>query len=461
MGAQAPIPQAPSLRRDLTLLSATAIVISNMIGTGVFGAAGFLAQDLGRPWLVVFIWAVGGLVAMAGCLCYAELGVNLPRSGGEYVYVRAAWGETWGFLCGWISFFAGFSAPIAAGALLFAEYTERLAPGLASPKAAGAGRFLHWDAATGIALGVIAVFTVINILGVRLAAQAQNLLTAIKVSVLGLFVILAFTAGQGDWGNFVEPTTRASTLPLAGQFAVSLIFVMYAYSGWNAATYVAEELRAPVRDLPRAMVAGTAVVVALYLTLNAAFVFALPLERLKGVTSVGAAAAQALFGGRVGGLFTAIMAAAIVSSISAMVIVGPRVYYAMAQDGCFFRHAARVHPRWGTPVRAILYQAAAAAVMVLTASFEALAYYIGVALIFFAALSAAGVFRLRRREGWRRLPALSRGFPVIPLLFIGASVWMIAYTFWAQRSEAWWALLTLACGALVYRWSTRRRRGVV
>jgi basic amino acid/polyamine antiporter, APA family len=447
-------PQAPSLRRELTLVSATAIVISNMIGTGVFGAAGFLSQDLGRPWLVLAIWAVGGAVAMAGCLCYAELGVNLPRSGGEYIYVREAWGPMWGFLSGWISFFAGFSAPIAAGALLFADYTGSLVPALGARAADSPSwlPFIHWGRGPALALGLIAVFTAINILGVRLAAQAQNLLTGLKVSVLTLFVVLAFTEGRGHWTNFVRPVARDSSLPLAGQFAVSLIFVMYAYSGWNAAAYVVEELRAPERDLPRAMVAGTAVVVVLYLALNAAFIFALPLASLKGVMSVGAVASRALFGGRVGGLFIGIMAAAIVSSVSAMVIVGPRVYYAMARDGLFFRDAAHVHGRWGSPSRAILYQAAAAGVMVLTAGFEGLAYYIGIALLFFAVLAAAGVFRMRRRPGWKRLRALNWGYPLIPLVFVSASGWMIAYTFWARRSEALWALLTLACGVLIYRW---------
>ena len=450
---------AASLPRELTLVSATAIVVSNMIGVGVFGAMGFLAGDLGRPSLVLGAWLVGAVVAMAGCLAYGELGINLPRSGGEYVYVREAWGPMWGFLSGWISFFAGFSAPIAAGALLFAEYLGPFFPALSiSPEETRAGltiRLLHFGSAQWVALGVIGLFTLINILGVGLAAKVQNLLTGIKVAVLGTFVILAFLIGHGHWGNLTQATERTSPHSLAAQFAISLVFVMYAYSGWNAATYVAEEIKQPERILPLALVLGTSVVAVIYLALNAAFIYALPLESLKGVLRVGALAATALFGSPVGDLFSGIMAASILSSVSAMVIVGPRVYYAMAEDGCFFRDAARVHPRWRTPSRAILYQAGASGVMVVTASFEGLAYYIGVALIFFAALATAGVIRMRRRPGWKRLPALDRAFPLLPGLFILASLWMLAYTLWLRPAVPLWCILTIVVGILFYRWRFR------
>jgi APA family basic amino acid/polyamine antiporter len=280
------------------------------------------------------------------------------------------------------------------------------------------------------------------------------------VIVLGSFVALAFTIGNGHWENFARSTERTSPHGLGVQFAISLIFVMYAYSGWNAATYVAEEIRGPERTLPRALVLGTVLVAALYLALNVAFLYALPLGSLKGVLRVGAVAATALFGGGVGGVFTGIMAACILSSISAMVIVGPRVYYAMAVDGCFFRDAARINERWRTPARAILYQALAAGLMVVTASFGALAYYIGGALIFFAALATAGDLRLRRRQGWKRLPALDFLFPLIPAVFILASLWMLVYTFWLQPKVATACALTLATGMAVYAWKFRGRAAI-
>jgi basic amino acid/polyamine antiporter, APA family len=449
------------LPRELTLTSATALVVSNMIGVGVFGAAGFLIGDLGRPPLVLGVWLAGAVVAMAGCLSYAELGINLPRSGGEYVYVREAWGPMWGFLSGWISFFAGFSAPIAAGALLFSEYLGHFFPALSTSTAEihahWTARFFHWGGAQWTALAVIGMFALINILGVALAAKVQNWLTGIKVAVLGIFIILAFSAGNGHWENFTQSAARTSSHSLAAQFAISLVFVMYAYSGWNAATYVAEEIQQPGRTLPRALVFGTGIVAVIYLGLNAAFLYALPPDSLQGVVRVGATAATALFGRGVGGLFSGIMAAAILSSVSAMVIVGPRVYYAMAEDGCFFADAARIHPRWRTPSRAVVYQAAASAAMVVTASFAGLAYYIGVTLIFFAALATAGLIRMRRRAGWKHLPALDAAFPLIPGVFILASLWMVVYMVWLRPVVSVWSLVTLVLGMLVYGWRFRGR----
>jgi APA family basic amino acid/polyamine antiporter len=451
-----------SLRRELNFTSATAIVVANMIGTGIFTTTGFLAGDLGRPSLVLAIWLVGAVVALAGCLCYAELGVNFPRSGGDYVYLREAWGPAWGFLSGWVSFFAGFSAPIAAAALAFSEYLAYFFPSLGVTSAAqGSPAFFHWlHAGNGqlLAIGIVAVFAAINILGLRLAANLQNVLTALKLGVLGTFLALAFTIGKGALGHFHEVTARTSSHSLGAQFAVSLIFVMFAYSGWNAATYVAEEIKAPERTLPAALVAGTLLVGILYIVLNAAFIYALPLASLKGVVRVGGAAAGALFGARGGGVFSAIMAVGLLSCVSAMVIVGPRVYYAMAQDGCFFRGAARVHPRRQTPVQAILYQSVATALMILTGTFEGLIYYIGFALILVAALAAAGMLRLRRRSEWKRLSAVNWAYPLIPGLFILASAWMLCYTAALRPKESLLGLLTIAAGGLTYRWKFQRNQ---
>jgi APA family basic amino acid/polyamine antiporter len=450
----------PSLRRELTLTNGTAIVVSNMIGAGIFGITGFLAGDLGKPSLVLGIWLAGALIASAGCLCYAELAINLPRSGGEYVYLREAWGPAWGFLSGWTSFFAGFAAPIAATALLFSEYLAQFFPTLSPRSPVGilstSSKWIHTGNGHLVAIGVVAVFAAVNTLGVRFAGKIQNALTGLKVGILGAFLLLAFLVGKGSVSNFSAAAVRTSHHSLAGQFAVSLIFVMFAYSGWNAATYVAEEMQAPERTLPASLVAGTMIVAVLYLALNATFIYALPLEAMKGVERIGAAAAAALFGRKGGDFFSAVMSVGLLSTVSAMVIVGPRVYYAMAQDGCFFRGAARVHPRWGTPVQAIVWQSLATAVMILTGTFESLLYYIGFALILFAALAVAGMARLRRRPTWKRLRAVSWGYPLAPLVFIVASAWMLCYTMALRPKESLLGLLTMAGGAVVYRCFFRR-----
>jgi APA family basic amino acid/polyamine antiporter len=256
--------------------------------------------------------------------------------------------------------------------------------------------------------------------------------------------------------NFQLDAVRTSPHSLSAQFAVSLIFVMFAYSGWNAAAYVAEEVRDVQRDLPRALVLGTLVVGVLYVALNAAFLYALPLESLKGVLPVGATTAVALFGSRAGNLFGGVMALSILSCVSAMCIVGPRVYYAMAQDRCFPAGAARVHPAWGTPVGAIVYQALATVVMILTGSFESLIYYIGFTLILASALAVAGLLRLRRRPGWSRLPAVSWCYPAIPVTFLLASLWMLLWTIAARPRDCALGLLTVACGGLFYRLTIRK-----
>lgn len=432
-----------------------------MIGTGIFTTTGFLAGDLGQPLLVLGIWVVGGSVALAGAMAYAELGMNIPRAGGEYAYLREAWGPGWAFLSGWVSFFAGFSAPIAATAIAFSEYLGHYAPALSRTSEQATGvrwlhiGWLHLGGAEWVSLAVIFLFAAINILGVQLAARLQVLLTALKLGVIGVFLIAAFGLGHGDWSHFHTATARTSSHGVGAQFAVSLIFVMFAYSGWNAASYVAEEIKDPQRTLPLALLLGTGMVALLYVTLNVAFVYALPLGAMKGVVAVGAAASDALFGSRIGDLFSAAMAGALLSSISAMSLVGPRVYYAMGRDGYFPLGAAEVHPRWRSPVKAIVYQAIAAGIMVLTGTFESLVYYIGFSLILFSSLAVAGLLRLRRRPGFLKLRVMNWGYPAIPLVFVGFSAWMLVWTFALRPKESTLGLVTIVCGAIFYHWRLR------
>ena len=449
----------PSLPRELRFTHATAIVIANMIGTGIFTTTGFLAGDLGRPWLVLAVWVVGAIIATAGCLCYSELGVNLPESGGEYIFLREAWGPAWGFLSGWISFFAGFSAPIAAGALAFSEYFAHFYPSFAVNGAAetSATTFMGMHAGRGqlLAVGIVVTFALINIFGLRRAARIQNLLTGLKLGVLLLFLGCAFGMGHGSAAHFSEAAVRTSSHSLPAQFAVSLIFVMFAYSGWNAATYVSAEMETPETTLPMALVTGTLTVAAFYVALNFAFIYALPLEAMKGVVAIGEVSAGALFGHMGGNIFSAIMSVGLLSCVSAMVITGPRVYFAMAADGCFFRSAARIHPRWRTPVHAIIYQTVACVLMILTGKFESLIYYIGFALIFFAALAVAGMVRLRYRPEWRKLAMVNWAYPLIPFVFISTSGWMLCYTAALRPRESALGLLTIILGAGLYFWKFR------
>src|SRR5688572_22180428 len=291
-----------------------------MIGTGIFTTSGFLAGDLGDPGLFLLVWIAGAIAALAGSFAFSELGVNFPASGGEYVYLTRAYGPVWGFITGWVSFFAGFSAPIALAALAFANYMGFFFPTLKqenAPVLFGSG---DWSFRLGgaqlAAILLILLFTIINIFGLKRVARIQNLLTGIKVAVVVAFVVLGFLAGTGSWDHFGMHAVRTSATPIAAQFAISLIWIYLSYSGWNAATYVAEEVRNPARTLPIALTFGTALVATLYVLLNMVFIYATPLEQMKGVVAIGSLIASKLFGPEVAGIFSALMAISIVSSVS-------------------------------------------------------------------------------------------------------------------------------------------------
>src|SRR5215831_5633043 len=285
----------PALLRQIGFFSATALVISNMVGTGIFATPGFMAGDLGSARLILLCWTVGALFAFAGALSYSELGINFPSSGGEYVYLTHAFGPEWGFMTGWVSFFAGFSAPIAAAALAFSDYLGYFVPALKQANAVvvGSGPLaLRLGAGQLVASSLIAGFTVLNIFGLGRTAKVQNVLTATKLLVVAGFVIAGFLAGSGDWAHFSQPAVRTSTVALPTQFVVSLLWVMVGYSGWNAATYIAEEVRRPERTLPAAIGAGSLIVALLYLGLNMVFIYAAPLEKMKGVIAIGTLSAS-------------------------------------------------------------------------------------------------------------------------------------------------------------------------
>jgi APA family basic amino acid/polyamine antiporter len=450
----------PGLLRQIGFFSATALVISNMVGTGIFATTGFMAGDLGSAQLILACWAVGALFALAGALTYSELGINFPSSGGEYVYLTHAYGPEWGFMTGWVSFFAGFSAPIAAAALAFSDYLGYFFPALKQSNATlvvGSDAFsLRLGAGQITASALIAAFTLLNCLGVGRTAKVQNVLTTTKLIVIVGFVVIGFAVGTGDWKHFSEHAVRTSTVALPTQFMISLLWVMVGYSGWNAATYVAEEVRRPERTLPAAIAAGSLIVAVLYLGLNMIFIYATPLESLKGVIAVGTLSASNLFGPRVAGVFSALMAISIVSTVNAMVTIGPRVYYAMAKNKAFFPAAAKVDPTWHTPVNAILSQGLCAMVMTVT-PFPALVVYIGFSLTLFTVLSVASIFVFRRRRpGWQRLRALEFAWPLIPASYILVGTGMMVYgVIWQPRASLT-ALATVGLGALVYRYGVRR-----
>jgi APA family basic amino acid/polyamine antiporter len=441
--------QPATLVRRLGLASATALVVSNMIGTGIFTTTGFLAGDLGSPLIVLLSWAVGGATALLGALCYSELALNFPSSGGEYLYLSRAYGPTWGFISGWVSFFSGFSAPIAASALAFSSYLAFFFPHWKSRQASHFSMF-HFGLEQVLACTIVLGFSAWNCLGIRRSAVLQNWLTVGKIAMLLTFIVAGLLASTGDWNHFSQKATRWVATPLWEQFAVSLFWIYVSYSGWNAATYVAEEIEAPERNLPRALISGTAFVTIVYLALNVTFLYAVPLESMKGVIPIGALAASHLFGPETAGAFNALMAFALLSTVNAMIIAGPRVYYAMARNGQFFSRAALVHPRWHTPVNSILAQAVCAMLLAFT-PFPQLVVYIGFTLNVFAVMSVSSLFVFRRRPGWQTLPAIDRTYPLIPSLFVVIALWMVLEGVLQRPIASGITALTILTGAVVYR----------
>ena len=447
----------PGLLRQLGLVSATALVISNMVGTGIFATTGFMAGDLGDAGIILALWGVGALFALAGALSYSELGINFPSSGGEYVYLTRAYGPTWGFMTGWVSFFAGFSAPIATAALAFSDYLGYFSPALKQENATviGTGALsLKIGAGQLAACALIGAFTLLNIFGIGRMAKVQNVLTGTKMLVILGFIAFGFLFGTGSWAHFSQPATRTATTTIPVQFVISLLWVMVAYSGWNAATYVAEELRRPEKTLPAALAVGSGIVALLFLGLNVIYIYSMPLDEMKGQIAIGSLAASKLFGPQVASIFSALMAVSIMSTVSAEVTIGPRVYYAMAKNKAFFQAAARVHPEWRTPVVAIICQGLCAMFMTMT-PFPQLMIYIGMSLTFFTVMSVGSLFIFRRREGWQKLRAVSFAYPLIPVAYILVGACMMVYGFIWQPMPSLIAAATVAAGAAVYRFGLR------
>lgn len=433
-----------------------------MIGTGIFTIPAFLAGDLGTPTLVISIWLVGAAIAVVGALCYSELGVNFPRSGGEYIYLTEAWGPAWGFIDGWVTFFAGFSAPIAAAALAISAYlayfVPSLAPGAVDAPALSLGFVtIQLGGAQLVACGIVVAFTALNVFNVSQVAALQNVLTGAKLLVLLAFLVLGFTVGDGNWDHFSQVAPRDESVSLSSQFAISLVFIYLGYSGWNAAVYVAEEIKDPERTLPRALLFGTLLVTVFFVALSCLYIYANPLEKMAGKLAVGATASAALFGPGAAGFFAAAMAASLLATVNAMCLIGPRVYYAMARNRAFLAIAGKTHPKWNSPWVAVLMQGACCCLLILTGTFETLLYYIGFTLNLFSALSVLALLKFRKRPDWKPIGWVSFAYPLIPMLYIGVNLLIFVYFVSNKPVEAMWALLTILAGAVAYHFYIKTR----
>jgi APA family basic amino acid/polyamine antiporter len=422
--------------RRIRTPTAALVVVASMVGTGVFTTTGLLLRDLGSPAAVLAAWAVGGLLAVCGALSYAELAAALPRNGGEYQLLGRIYHPAVGFAAGIVSLVVGFSAPLAASALAFGHYLAAVVPGIAPVTAA-------------VALVVLAA--ALHGVHVRLGVRVQAAATLLELALVVAFLLAGSARG--------DPTRlAASHLPVAGvgPFAAALVYVSFAYSGWNGAVYLAGEVRSPSRGLPLALVAGTATVAVLYVALNVAFLSAAPAKELVGVVDVAHVAAARLLGPGAGRLVSALIALCLASSVSAMLLAGPRVAQAMGVDHPALSLLAR-RTRHGGPAFAMAFQAALAVVLLTTASFGALLAYVGFTLSVVTTLAVLGVVVLRWREPALPRPYRTWGYPGTPLLFAGLSTWMVAHAVREKPAASWAGIATLLIAAGGYALVGRRR----
>jgi APA family basic amino acid/polyamine antiporter len=442
------------LRRQLGLFPLTNIVIANMVGAGIFTTSGLLLKDLGSPLLMLGLWAVGGLIALCGALAYGELGAAIPRAGGEYAFLSQLYHPVAGFLSGWVSFFVGFSAPIAASAIGFAEYFTRAFPGLLTPGIApGANEAAVMKKA--YAIVIILAFTFLHTRGLKTGARVQNVLTVLKVVLIIGLVAAGLLSGRGNFGHFSAAAGAGGGFAGWKATGLALMWIMFAYSGWNASAYVGSEIRDPARNLPRSLLLGTGAVALLYIAVNVFYVYAVAPAEMAGVISIGGLAARNLFGPALETALSVLISFALFSSLSAYIILGPRVYYSMAKDGIFFRSIAAVNGRSGAPSRSIVLQGAIAAVMVLFGTFDQLLTYMGFSLGIFPLLAVVGVFKLRR-EG--RTVVKMPGYPVTPALYLLFGTLILVLAFLQRPLESSIALGTVAVGVPVYLFFKRQSR---
>ena len=434
------------LKSQLGLFPATNIVVANMVGAGIFTTSGLLMAGLHNPVLMMVLWVIGGIIAICGALSYGELGAAMPEAGGEYLFLSKLYSPLWGFLSGCVSFVVGFSAPIAASALGFSEYFCRAVPGFpASLEKAGIMNTM-WTGKM-LSVGVILIFTFIHYRGIKYGARIQNVLTVLKVALIIILLIAGFSSGKGDMSNFTKGGSIAPGIAGWKTIGLSLMWIMFAYSGWNASTYLGAEIKNPSKVLPRSLLYGTFIVILLYLGLNTLYIYGINPEKMKGVISVGGLAMGNLFGRSADILFSLLIAFALFSSLSAFIIIGPRVYYSMAKDGLFFKAAGKIHPKYQVPSNSIVFQCIIAIIMVVSGTFEQVLTYMGFALGIFPILTVFGVVILRKNKpDALRLP----GYPIVQIVFILSGLLILGLSYAERPVESSIAALTVIAGIPAY-----------
>lgn len=416
------------LVRQLGLFDSTMMMVGIVIGSGIFLTTGIMANSIPSGGLILLAWIVGGLLALAGALTFAELGAAMPQAGGQYVYLREAYGPMAGFLFGWILWLVSMGGAIAAAAVGFAEYLGVFFPGISTSRALfsldiplfGAEFTYSLSAGQLVAASAILLLSTVNYLGAGLGKTVQNIITVVKIGTMVVFIVFGFYVARGrplDF-SFIPAGGAVGFSGLLVGFGVALIAVSWAFDGWHNINYVAGEIRKPRRNIPLTLVLGTLIITALYVLVNVVYLLAVPVDEMRGTVRIAETAATSLFGGTTAGLVSAAVLVSTFGSLNGAIFVAPRVYFAMARDKLFFLGAGKVHPRFGTPHVAIVIQGVWAGALTLTGSYEQLFTYVTVVNLMFWIAGTGSVFRLRKTRPDMPRPYRTWGYPVVPGLFI-------------------------------------------
>ena len=417
----------------VTAFAATSIVIADMVGVGVFTSLGFQVQTLSSGFSLMLLWVVGGVVAFCGATCYAELAGMFPRSSGEYNFLHRTYHSVFGFLAGWLSATVGFAAPVALAAMAFGEYAKPLLPGI-SPLVLG--------------LGVIWLVTMFHLSGIRYGSAFQNISTVVKLVLIVVFIVAGFAVGEPQPISFAPATSDFNQI-ITAAFAINLAFVMYAYSGWNASAYIVGELHEPHRTLPIALFAGVGIVLLLYVGLNAVFLYTTPIEKMAGQIQVATIVGDHVFGPLGGRLVGALICLGLISSVSAMMWIGPRVTMVMGEDFSLLRVFAH-KSKFGVPSFAIGFQLLVASLLLLTQSFEAVLDFIQFSLTLCSFFTVLGVIVLRYTKPAHERPYRAWLYPITPIVFLGVTGFMLYYLLVSRPQQALAGVLLMLAGLILY-----------
>ena len=439
-------PSLKSAAQKIGWFTASCVLVSNIIGGGIFTTTGIMARDLGDPMLILLLWFVGALFALGGAMVYGELGSALPHTGGDYVYLRKAYGPLVGFLNGWTSFTIGFGAAVAASAISFSSYALRVVP-IEDEQG--------W-LAKGLSLSLLWIATLMHCRGIGTGGRVQLLLTTTKVIAIGALILGGLVTVAGHGNELVAVPTLPQ--PTLGASAIALVIVTYCYLGWNVAGYIAGDIADPQRTVPKIMIWGTAFVAVIYLLLNVVYLSALSISELaqEPIVPVAEKAAAALWGPQSGRLIAALLCLSIAGSVSAMTWAGPRVYWAMARDGMISPWLARLHPRTAVPARAIVFQSLWASLLILSGTFEQLLVYSGLVLSLFMALTLSTIFHLRRTSVVNPHQYHAPLYPFLPAALVIGAFTLVIYSLVQRPIESLYGAATVLSGLPLYYFWRRR-----